>query len=89
MLEEDFDERLEALTKKAEELSAEVVSLKKERAEEVALIPGAEYDFVPSVEEEIVFQGVARIVRVEKMSHELGLSAKEWELLAEDGGEHG
>jgi archaellum component FlaC len=84
MLEEHFEERLDALTKKVENLSNEVQTLKSEREEEVMLIPGAEYDFVPITPERVIARGVAKIVRVTKGPEDLGLSAWEWELLSAD-----
>ena len=50
MLEREFEERLDALEKGFEDLFARVNANEKSQAEEVTLIPGAEYDFVPSYE---------------------------------------
>ncbi len=84
MLEDQIEERLDYLTKKVEELSTEVEALKRDRDEEITLIPGAEYDFVPSYEPEVVGRGVARFVGFAKAPNDLGLSQREWELLTPD-----
>ena len=84
MLEAEFEERLEALEQKVEELSGQIAARKPEPEVESVLIPGAEYDFVPSVEEKVIFRGVARIVRFEKAPDDLGLSPREWELLSSE-----
>ncbi len=88
MLEEEIEERLETLERKVEELITEVRKAKPERDEEVHLIPGAEYDFVPTIEEKVISRGVGRIVKIEKAPHDLGLSAREWELLSSDEEKH-
>ncbi len=86
MLEEPIEERLEALTKKVEELSTEVETLKKEREEDADLIPEAEYDFVPTVKDKVIAEGIAKIIRFTKASSGLGLSQREWEQFST--GEH-
>jgi hypothetical protein len=88
MLEQEFEERLELLEKKVEELTTELSEVKNGRAEEPMLIPGAEYDFVPTVKDKVLFRGVGHIVRIEKASHELGLSAREWEMFSVDEENH-
>ena len=80
MLEHEFEERLEILEKKVEELCDE----KKDREEEATLIPGAEYDFVPSYKSKVIATGFAKIVGVRKASAELGLSQREWEQFSPD-----
>ena len=84
MLQEEIEEQLQSLTKQVEELRAEVETLKEQRPDEVALIPGAEYDFVPSVREKVIARGVAKIIRVEKAPTDLGLSPREWEQFSAD-----
>ena len=88
MLEQEFEERLEVLEKKIEELTTEIKEANKNREEEVTLIPGAEYDFVPSAPEKVIARGVAKIIRVSKGPDDLGLSAREWELLSSDEDAH-
>jgi hypothetical protein len=78
MYEKDFEERLDALEKKVEDLSVEMESNKKKQEEEPTLIPGAKYDFVPSVEDEVIARGIGRIVKIEKADSLLGLSDEEW-----------
>jgi hypothetical protein len=80
MLEDQFEERLDALTKRVEELSTEVETLKKERAEESGLIPGAEYDFVPTVAEKIIGRYTIRVGKTCKADSLLGLTDEEWRL---------
>jgi hypothetical protein len=84
MLQEEMEEQLQALTKRVEELSAEVETLKEHRSKEPELIPGAEYDFVPSVEPMVIARGVGRIVQITTGTHELGLSKREWEQFSSD-----
>lgn len=84
MFEKDIEERMEALEKRLENLSAEVEANKKNQEEEVTLIPGAEYDFVPSVEHKVIARGVAKFVRFVEAPQGLGLSQQEWEQFTPD-----
>ena len=84
MFEKEIEERMEALEKRVEDLSAEVEANKKNQEEEVTLIPGAEYDFVPSYEPKVIARGIAKIVGVRRASAELGLSQREWDQFSPD-----
>jgi hypothetical protein len=84
MLQEEMEEQLQTLTKQVEELRSEVETLKEQRFEEPRLIPGAEYDFVPSLKPKVIARGIGRIVRIVNATHELGLSAREWEQFSSD-----
>ncbi|MBM3993503.1 MAG: hypothetical protein FJ303_05040 [Planctomycetes bacterium] len=88
MQEHEIEERLDVLEKKVEDLAAELQDVKNHGEEEPKLIPGAEFDFVPSAPQKVIARGVAKIIRVGKAPDDLGLSAREWELLSADGDEH-
>jgi hypothetical protein len=88
MVKQEFEERLDVLEKKVEDLTTELHEVKREREEEATLIPGAEYDFVPSVQDRVIARGIGRIVRVIPASNELGLSAREWEQFSADEDDH-
>jgi hypothetical protein len=80
MLHEEFDEQLQALTKQVEELRADVQLLKEKREEEVTLIPGAEYDLVPSLKPKVIGTFVMRVGKIYEASSLLGLTDEEWRL---------
>ena len=80
MLQEEMEEQLQALTKQVEDLRAEVETLKDKRYDEATLIPGAEYDFVPSVTEKVIATGVIRVGEIRKADALLGLTEDEWQL---------
>jgi hypothetical protein len=89
MFEKALEERVEVLEKRVEELATELTDVKNEREEESGLIPGAEYDFVPSVEDTVIRRGVARFMGFVDAPNDLGLSPSEWAMISdnEDEGE--
>ena len=84
MLHEEIEEQLQALTKQVEDLRAEVESLKEKKSDGPTLIPGVEYDFVPTVVDKVIARGIAKIARVGKGPDDLGLSPREWEMYSVD-----
>ena len=89
MLLEELQEQVQNLTKTVEELRTEVESLKEKVNEEPILIPGAEYDLVPSIQEKVIARGVARFVRFVDAPKDLGLSPSEWAQFSLDEEAHG
>jgi hypothetical protein len=82
MFEKDVEERLDALEKGLEDLSARVKANEKKQDEEVTLIPGVEYDFVPSYEPKAIGRYIIQIRRVVPESNLLGLTDEEWQQFA-------
>lgn len=64
MVKQEFVERLKALEKRVDELTAKQDAVKRESADEPTLIPGAEYDFVPTVVDKVIARGVVTFVPV-------------------------
>lgn len=80
MLDQDFEERLEVLEKRVEVLEAKRTETRY--VEEPTLIPGAEYDFVPSAPDKIIGQYTIRVGKIVKESSLLGLTDEEWKEFA-------
>ena len=78
MLQVEIEEQLHELTRKVEELSAEVKELK----EEPTLIPGVEYDLVTSVPNKVIGTFTLRITGIRKADCTLALTDEEWRLYA-------
>ena len=78
MFEKDIEERLEALERKFDDLSAELDANKKKREEEETLIPGAEYDFVPFYEPQVIGRYMIRVGKIVEADSLLGLTDEEW-----------
>jgi hypothetical protein len=64
MVKQEFVERLEALEKRVDELTAKLGTAKIEHSDEPMFIPGAEYDFVPTVIDRCIVRGVVTFVEV-------------------------
>lgn len=80
MLQEEIEEQLQALTKEVEELRAEVETLKEKASDEPTLIPGAEYDFVPTVPDKVIGTFVMRVGKVIREDNSLCLTDDEWQM---------